>query len=122
MMYTIINIVFLAAAVIVAFASMSITRQRTKIGGSGSSAEKRQHARAEVRVWGAMAATLIVMIVLTAIFDNIMILIGLVDYNAQNISGIKIGVVPIEDFAYTVAAVILLPAVYNLIPPLKKRR
>ena len=121
MIYTLLNIIFLAAAVVVAIASMSITRQRTKLGGTASTAEKRQHARSEVRVWGAIAATLLVMIVFTAVFDNIMIAVGLVAYDQAHISGIKIGLAPLEDFAYTVAAVILLPAVWNIIPPLKKR-
>ncbi|TFC52079.1 lycopene cyclase domain-containing protein [Cryobacterium sp. TMT1-21] len=65
-----------------------------------------------------IAATLIalaVVIVLTAIFDNIMIAIGLVDYDPNRISGLRIGVAPIEDFAYPVGAALLLPAVWALL-------
>ena len=59
----------------------------------------------------ALAAVLL----LTLIFDNIMIGIGLVDYDPAHISGLRIGVAPIEDFAYTVGAALLLPAVWALL-------
>ncbi|MBC7442887.1 MAG: lycopene cyclase domain-containing protein [Ramlibacter sp.] len=65
-----------------------------------------------------VAATLIalaVVLVLTAIFDNIMIGIGLVDYDPDRIVGLRIGVAPIEDFAYPVGAALLLPAVWALL-------
>ena len=46
--------------------------------------------------------------VLTAIFDNLMIAAGIMVYNPATITGIKIGLAPIEDFAYTLAAVLLV--------------
>ena len=55
------------------------------------------------------------LIVLTAIFDNVMIGIGLVGYDRALISGIFIGRAPIEDFAYTVAAAVLLPSLWTLL-------
>jgi lycopene cyclase domain-containing protein len=56
-----------------------------------------------------------VLLVLTAIFDNVMIGIGLVGYDRALISGVFIGRAPIEDFAYTVAAVVLLPSLWTLL-------
>jgi lycopene cyclase domain-containing protein len=56
-----------------------------------------------------------ILLVLTGIFDNVMIGIGLVGYDRQLISGVFIGRAPIEDFAYTVAAVVLLPSVWMLL-------
>jgi lycopene cyclase domain-containing protein len=38
---------------------------------------------------------------------------GIVAYDAEKISGIKIGVAPIEDFAYTVLAIVMVPSLFN---------
>mgnify|MGYP000989701181 FL=1 len=67
--------------------------------------------------WRAVGATAAIVLVMTAIFDNVMISIGLVAYNPQLISGVFIGVAPIEDFAYAIAAVIGLPALWALLTP-----
>ena len=67
--------------------------------------------------WSAVGLTAAIVLVMTAIFDNVMISVGLVAYNPQLISGIFIGVAPIEDFAYAIAAVIGLPALWALLTP-----
>ena len=61
----------------------------------------------------ALAAAAGVLVLLTAVFDNVMIAVGLFDYSSAHISGIRIGEAPIEDFAYPLAAVILLPALWS---------
>lgn len=63
----------------------------------------------------AVAAALAVMLLLTAVFDNLMISVGLVDYSPEQILGVRIGVAPVEDFTYTVAAALLLPALWHLL-------
>lgn len=60
-----------------------------------------------------LVGTTAVMLTLTAIFDNVIIGTGIVAYDAEKISGIKIGVAPIEDFAYTVLAIVLVPSLFN---------
>jgi lycopene cyclase domain-containing protein len=60
-----------------------------------------------------LVGTAAVMLTLTAIFDNVIIGTGIVAYDAEKISGIKIGVAPIEDFAYTVLAIVLVPSLFN---------
>lgn len=60
-----------------------------------------------------LAATALV--VLTAVFDNVMIAAGLVVYPPEQISGLRIGLAPIEDFAYPVCGAFLLPAVWTLL-------
>jgi lycopene cyclase domain-containing protein len=66
-----------------------------------------------VRVrWTAIGIALVVMLVLTAVFDNLIIGFGLVDYDPALISGVRIGVAPLEDFAYTVLALIVVPVVW----------
>jgi lycopene cyclase domain-containing protein len=54
-------------------------------------------------------------LVLTAVFDNIMIGVGLVAYYAGLISGLFVGLAPVEDFAYPIAAALLLPALWSLL-------
>ena len=71
-------------------------------------------ARRRVR-WPAVGITAAILLVMTAVFDNIMISIGLVAYNESLISGAFIGVAPLEDFAYTIAAVVGLPSLWVLL-------
>lgn len=58
-----------------------------------------------------------ILVILTAVFDNVMIASGLIDYPEQHLSGIFIGVAPIEDFSYAVCAAFLVPAVFELLTP-----
>jgi hypothetical protein len=46
-----------------------------------------------------------------------MIGVGLVGYDESKISGQFVGSAPLEDFAYAVAAVILLPSLWVLLGP-----
>ncbi len=71
--------------------------------------------------WRAIAVAGGVVIVATAIFDNVMIAIGLVAYGREHISGVFVGLAPIEDFAYAVAAVIGLPSLWSLLVRRPKR-
>lgn len=57
-----------------------------------------------------------VLVVLTAVFDNLMIAADLFSYPPELISGARIGLAPIEDFAYGVCAAFLVPAVFTLLP------
>ena len=61
----------------------------------------------------------VVMMTLTAMFDNAIIGFGLVDYNYALISGIRLGFAPMEDFAYTLAALLIIPALWHLLAPKK---
>ena len=65
--------------------------------------------------WAAVGLAAAVVLVMTAVFDNIMISIGLVAYNEQLISGAFIGVAPLEDFAYSIAAIVGLPSLWVLL-------
>lgn len=58
--------------------------------------------------------TLIVLLILTAIFDSILIGAGVVGYDPQKIIGLHVGLAPVEDFFYAVLAVIIVPALWNL--------
>jgi lycopene cyclase domain-containing protein len=63
----------------------------------------------------ASAIAAVVLLVLTAIFDNVMIGVGLIDYPEHHLSGLRIGIAPLEDFSYALCAAFLVPAVYTLL-------
>ncbi|WAP53291.1 lycopene cyclase domain-containing protein [Arthrobacter sp. ATA002] len=106
MTYWALNAVFLlpAAAVLV----FALLRGRRADGGSGSAGTGKG-------VPAALGITAVVLLLLTAVFDNLMIAAGLFGYNPERISGAFIGRAPLEDFAYALAAVLLLPALWMLL-------
>jgi small toxic polypeptide LdrA/B/C/D len=63
----------------------------------------------------AMLITAAVLVVLTALFDTVMIATGLFAYSDAHLSGPLIGLAPIEDFAYPIAGVLLLAGLWNVI-------
>lgn len=65
--------------------------------------------------WGALGASTVLLFVLTAVFDNLMIAAGIMTYTDQNISGVQVGLAPLEDFAYPLAGVLLLPGLWLLL-------
>lgn len=60
----------------------------------------------------AVGVTVVIMGLLTAVFDNIMIGAGLFHYAPEQVAGVSIGLAPLEDFAYPIAAALLLPAAW----------
>lgn len=64
------------------------------------------------RIATGVAAT--VLVVLTAVFDSLIIGTGIVAYDDGQRSGVTIGLAPVEDFLYPLAGVLLLPAVWRI--------
>lgn len=95
MSYWMLNAVFLALAAVIAVAAVLAHRAPR---------------------WRAVALAGVLVLILTAVFDNLMIALGLFGYNPERISGAFVGLAPLEDFAYAVAAVILLPSLWHLLP------
>jgi lycopene cyclase domain-containing protein len=94
MTYWALNAIFLSVVAVVAIAAIATRREPR---------------------WLSLAIAGGILLVLTAIFDNIMIGVGLVGYDRHLISGVFIGVAPLEDFAYAVAAIVLLPSLWTLL-------
>lgn len=101
MTYTLLNAVFLAIVALVAIAAV-VARRSPR--------------------WRAVGLAALLLLTMTAIFDNVIIGTGLVAYDDSLISGVRIGLAPIEDFAYTVAALVLLPAVWELLARRRPRQ
>jgi lycopene cyclase domain-containing protein len=64
----------------------------------------------------ASAVAAVALLVLTAVFDNVMIAVGLFTYPPDLILGIRIGLAPLEDFTYPLCAAFLVPAAFALLP------
>ncbi len=91
--YLLLAVPFLA----VALAALLVARRRT--GGPG---------------WREVGVGLAVLLVLTVVFDNVIVGAGIVGYDASRILGVRMGVAPVEDLAYALAAGLLLPALWRL--------
>jgi lycopene cyclase domain-containing protein len=72
-------------------------------------------ARAGRRVLVPALVGLVVLVVLTAVFDNVIVGTGIVAYDRTRILGVRVGVAPIEDFSYCVVAALALPALWVLL-------
>ncbi|MDQ1128208.1 lycopene cyclase domain-containing protein [Microbacterium sp. SORGH_AS_0888] len=63
----------------------------------------------------ASALTAVVLLLLTAVFDNVMIGVGLFGYPPEHLSGLRIGLAPLEDFSYPLCAAFGVPALSCLL-------
>ena len=59
--------------------------------------------------WRKLCFTVAALLIMTAIFDNFIVGSGIVAYNPDTLSGAFVGFAPIEDFAYTLVAAVLIP-------------
>lgn len=102
MTYPVLALAFLAAAVVVGLL-LPLTRGRP-----------RPWPR-----WTAVGVAAVVLLVLTAAFDSLMIAAGLFHFDPAALAGMRVGRAPVEDFAYPLATVALLPALWEM---LRRRR
>lgn len=93
MSYALLCLGFLAVAVAAAVAA-----RRSRPAGHGA----------------ALALTAAGLGVLTAVFDSVMIAAGLFAYDDAQLLGLRLGLAPVEDLAYPVAALLLCSAIWNL--------
>ena len=57
--------------------------------------------------------TFAVLLILTVLFDNILIWLDMYSYATDKILGIRLWLAPIEDFMYPLLATLLVPALWN---------
>ena len=67
--------------------------------------------------WRLVGLAAIPLLVLTAVFDNVLVGTHIVSYDPKLITGVVVGVAPLEDFSYSIAAVVLLPCLWALLAP-----
>jgi lycopene cyclase domain-containing protein len=63
--------------------------------------------------WRAIVFTMIWMFLMTLVFDNVIIALGIVGYDENKISGLLLGLAPIEDFSYTVVSVLAVGILWH---------
>lgn len=101
MTYVLLALVFLAAA-----ALLAVTARLDR---------RRAGRRAAPQIgWRAILLGGAGLMLLTAVFDNIMISVGLFHYADSQILGLRLGRAPVEDFSYPLVALVLLPALWML--------
>ena len=96
MTYLLISLPFLAAAVVVGLVGLP----------AGAAARRGR--------WLAIGVATIALLVLTAVFDTLIIANGIVAYDDAHRVGLAIGLAPVEDFAYPLAGVLLVPAIWTI--------
>jgi lycopene cyclase domain-containing protein len=75
----------------------------------------RWHARQVLpEVVASVLAAGVALCVLTIVFDTLMIRAGLFRYGSQTLLDVWVWGAPIEDLCYPIAAVLLMPAVWEL--------
>lgn len=87
--YLIVNLVFLGAAIL----ALILVRKW--------------------RVSRAMLVAIVILMACTAVFDSLIILLGVCGYDITRMLGVRIGLAPIEDFFYALFAGIMVPMIWS---------
>ncbi|UBQ02984.1 lycopene cyclase domain-containing protein [Curtobacterium sp. TXMA1] len=104
--YALLAVPFLAFAALVAVAAGVVAARRRGTG----------RRRAGI-VGGVVSAVVagVVLLVMTGVFNNVIVGLGIVAYDDALISGARVGLFPVEDLAYSIGAVLLLPSCWVLL-------
>ena len=105
--YALLAVPFFAAVAVVAVAAGIVAARRARSRGRRGATGRRV-----ALVTGLVAG--IALLVMTIVFDNVIVTLRIVAYDPALISGAKIGAIPVEDLAYSIAAVVLLPSLWVL--------
>lgn len=66
------------------------------------------------RWWLVTGVTILTLVVLTVIFDSLMIAADLFRFDEASLVGVRLWLAPVEDLAWPVAAGLLLPSLWEL--------
>ena len=58
--------------------------------------------------------SLVILLLFTAVFDSLIIIADIVHYDASTLTGLSIWKAPIEDFSYSLLAIIIIPILWNI--------
>ncbi len=100
--YALLAVPFLASAALVAVAAGAVAARRRGAG------------RRRVGIVSAVVAG-VVLLVMTGVFNNVIVGLGIVAYDDALITGARVGLFPVEDLAYSVGAALLLPSCWVLL-------
>lgn len=63
--------------------------------------------------WRTVLLLTVILLAFTAVFDSLIVGSGIVAYDSGKILGIYVAKAPVEDFAYTIAACLLVPYLWE---------
>lgn len=105
--YALLALPFFGVTAVVAVVAGAVAARRAGAAGR----RHRIGRRIAVRTSLIAGAALLVM---TIVFDNVIVTLRIVAYDPSRISGAKIGAIPVEDLAYAMSAIVLLPSLWVL--------
>ena len=105
--YALLAVPFFAAVAVVAVVAGAVAARRARAAGRPVSTGRRI-------AWRTALVAGIGLLVMTIVFDNVIVTLRIVAYDPALITGAKIGAIPIEDLAYSIAAIVLLPSLWVL--------
>lgn len=70
----------------------------------------------------AVVGGVLLLCVLTAVFDTVMIDVGLYEFDPAKILGLHVWGAPVEDFAYAIAAGVAMPVLWTVLSRQRARR
>lgn len=107
--YALLAVPFLGVAVLVAVLAGVVAAGRRRTEPAGAAA----HARRTAVRTGIVAG--IVLLAMTCVFNNVIVGLGIVAYDPALVLGARVGLFPVEDLAYAIGAVLLLPSCWVLL-------
>lgn len=73
------------------------------------------------RWWAVTGGTIAALLVMTVVFDSLMIAVDLFRFEESLLLGWRIGLAPVEDLAWPLAAGLLLPSLWLLLTTERER-
>jgi len=113
--YAVLDLCFLLVAVAVGVVASVVAARRAR--ARARSAGARAVSRWVRTTIGTGAISAVVLVAMTVVFDTVIVGLRIVAYDPARISGVHLGLLPVEDLAYALAAVVLLPSLAVLVAP-----
>jgi lycopene cyclase domain-containing protein len=85
------------------------------LGSAGVAAYASVRRGLTARWWAVTGATIAVLLVLTVVFDSLMIAADLFRFDEASLVGLRLWQAPVEDLAWPLAAGLLLPSLWALL-------
>lgn len=104
--YALLAVPFLGVAVLVAVLAGVVSARRRRADHSGT--------RGRSAVLAGVVAG-VALLVMTGVFNNVIVGLGIVAYDPARVLGARVGLFPVEDLAYSIGAVLLLPSCWVLL-------
>ncbi|MFJ6172168.1 lycopene cyclase domain-containing protein [Curtobacterium sp. NPDC092190] len=113
--YALLAVPFLTFAALVAVAAGVVSARRR--GAGRGQAGRGRAGRRWLGAGGVVSAVAagVVLLLMTGVFNNVIVGLGIVAYDDALVSGARVGLFPVEDLAYSLGAALLLPSCWVLL-------